>query len=557
MSDALPTAEVRYHTCLGDAVDAAAAQFGDQIGWVFETEAYSFEAMRAAADATARALLRCGVREGDVVATWMANRPEFATLQFACAKIGAILAPMNTRFRSAEANFILGHSEARVLVYSPRFLKTDYRALLSEAAGPITGAPDALSCERLPSLRHIVELGAETSPWALSWSQFLAAGDEISAGIVQERQRSRSAAEPLMLQYTSGTTAFPKGALLSHTLVLNYAVQVFARMGVKQGDAVLNTQPFYHSGGACGTLPIPLSLGCKMLIPEYYEPERMFRWIARERPIARTGFGTMYLRELDHPAFGAYDLSSVRVGWCVAPRQVLERVRTMTGIELIQIYGSTEAAGTAGDITDPWEIRAATQGKPFEGTEIEIRDPVDHRPLPNGTVGEIWMRGWGQMSGYLKQPEQTGKVLDRGWTSTGDLGSLDTDGYLRFAGRIKDMLKPGGENVSAEEVESFLLTHQAIRQVAVIGVPDDDLGEAVLAVVETYPGRQVTAADIVAFCRNRIAGYKVPRHVVFTDDWPTTESGKILKTALRDRYAAASATPAAGPAELQGRAAGA
>jgi fatty-acyl-CoA synthase/long-chain acyl-CoA synthetase len=322
--------------------------------------------------------------------------------------------------------------------------------------------------------------------------------------------------------------------------VLNVGNELFANMDVGVGDAVMNTQPFYHIGGSCGALPTPLTLGCRMVIPEYYEAERVMQLIERERCVARTGFAAMYIMEMSHPRFRAYDVSSVRSGWCSGTREMLEKVRAAMGIPYLMLtYSSTEVGGTASRWTDSWEQRSTTAGRPLVGTEHERVDPETGAAMPPREPGAILMRGWRQMNAYLNQPEQTAKTIDaEGWVHTGDRGFIDRGGCLHFVGRYKDMLKVGGENVSAEEVEGMLLTHPAVKQAAVIGAPDPRLDEVPMAIVELAEGAAASADEIIAYCASRMAGFRVPRHVRFVREWPLTGSGKIQKPKLREVYLA-------------------
>lgn len=527
--------EIELHKeCLGEAVDRAAAKWGKAEGWVFEGQRISFEAMRDGTDAAARALLADGVEEGDVVALWMPNRVEFAFVQFACAKIGAIAVSINTRFRDFEVAHMLRECEASVLIMVERFLKHDYVALLDEIGAKL----EQPASGEFPRLRTVVSVTQTPNPRLLAWEDFIARGSAMPMEKVAERASRRRTDEPILIQYTSGTTAAPKGALLNHGYVLNVGNELFANMGVGEGDPVLNTQPFYHIGGSCGALPTPLTLGCRMVIPEFYDAERVMQLIEQERCIARTGFAAMYIMEMNHPSFGRYDLSSVRAGWCSGTKEMLEKVRAEMGIEgLMLTYSSTEVGGTASHYTDPWEQRSTSAGPPLKGTELRIIDPETGSEMPRGEQGEIVMRGWWKMNGYLKQPEQTAKAIDGdGWVHTGDRGFVDEAGCLHFVGRYKDMLKVGGENVSAEEVEGFLLSHPAIKQVAIIGAPDPRLDEVPMAIVELREGAALTAEELVGYCSSRMANFRVPRHVRFVTDWPMTGSGKIMKPKLREIF---------------------
>ena len=372
----------------------------------------------------------------------------------------------------------------------------------------------------------------------MSWSAFRAQAESVPQEQLAAARENLHWREPVLLQYTSGTTARPKGALLNHVYLLNHSVELLDRLGMRRGEAFLSTQPLYHIGGAA-IVVAPLSVRCPIVIPEYYEAERVLALIERERCVARSGFAAMYIMELAHPRFREFDLSSLRAGWCVAPPEIMARVRDEMGIsQLIQLYGSTEAGNVFGSYADPWEKRSRSCGRvDASHMELQIRDAATGAPAPPGQVGEILFRGWCTFNGYLNQPEETAKIVEPdGWVHTGDLGMLDADGYLYFKGRLKNMLRVGGENVSAEEVEAMLLSHPKIKMAAVIGAPDERLGEVVMAIVELREGEAASEQEIIDYCAARMANFRVPRIVRFTRDWPLTGSGKIQTHVLRDRY---------------------
>jgi len=527
--------------CFGNAVDAAADQWQSAIGWVFGDDAVSFRDLQERADELARGFIGCGVQAGDVVAICTPNLAAFAYSFVACSKIGAILCPVNTRSKSFEFQHILSHSEAKVLILVDRFLNQDFRGIVGAICGDgaISGAGEVASPD-LPALQRIVTLSEPAEPGALSWAALLDMGRTVSPEALTAVQRRQRPQNPLLLQYTSGTTGRPKGALCDHVYVLNLGVDVFSRLGVKAGEAYLNTQPFYHIGGACAAFPVPVSLGCRLVTPVYYDPETVLRLIERERCVSRGGFDSMYIMEMNLPNFEEFDLGSLRSGWCVGMPEVLERVRERMGIDqLVQLYGATEASGTSGQIDEPWELRSRSCGRPYAGVEIAILDPQTGEPCPVGTPGEITIRGWTTMIEYFKQPDETAKVINAdGWVRTGDLGYVNATGHLFFVSRLKDMMKVGGENVSAEEVESVLLRHPKIKMTAVIGVPDERLQEVVMAIVELHDNASATEGEIFEFCRERMANFRVPRYVNFIDSWPMTGSGKIQKHVLRKKFAA-------------------
>jgi acyl-CoA synthetase (AMP-forming)/AMP-acid ligase II len=530
--------EVRFET-LGRAVGDAADLWGEAIGWVFEDRRVSFREMEDASDRVARALLAQGIGPGDIVAVLMPNLAEFAFILFGCAKIGAILTALNTRSRLFEIEHVLIHSETKLLITVERFLKQDYMEFLRHLLGADAIGPEGMvKSAAMPRLERLVTPSAQGGADLMGWDKFLAEGETIPRSRLAEMEERVRWRDPVLLQYTSGTTARPKGALCNHPYVLQYGAEIIERLGVRRGEPFLNTQPFYHVGGSGGALPVPLILGCRMVVPEFYEPERVLRLIERERCVARTGFSAMYIMEMCHPNFRGFDLSSLRSGWCVGTPEIMEQVRDAFGMDhLSQIYGSTEASGVSGSIGEPWEKRSRSCGRVVSQMEMQIRDVATGQTLPAGETGEILMRGWCSMNGYLKQPEETARVMEPdGWVHSGDLGMLDADGYLFFKGRIKNMLRVGGENVSAEEIEAMLLRHPKIKMAAVIGAPDPRLVEVPMAIVELKEGASATGQEIIEFCAARMANFRVPRQVRFTTDWPLTGSGKIQIHVLRSRY---------------------
>ncbi|EIF33003.1 acyl-CoA synthetase (AMP-forming)/AMP-acid ligase II [Burkholderia sp. Ch1-1] len=527
--------------CLGDALDHAAEKWDGRIGWVFEDQRLSYRQMKDNVDRVARALIASGIGRGDVVAVWMPNLAHFAFLEFACAKIGAIIGAINTRSKTFEVEHFLKHSEAKLLVMVDRFLKHDFVATLNAVCHSDTrSAGGDVAESHLGPLRKVVSVSAQPDARAQAWDDFVALSEQVPADTLVDIQRQQRIDDPILIQYTSGTTSLPKGALCNHRYVLNFGGVLMQRLGMETGDAFLNTQPFYHVGGSCGAVPAPLTTGCTVVSAEYYEVERILTLIERERCVARSGYGAMYIMEMNHPRFREFDLSSLKAGWCVGTAELMTRVRDEMNIPgLLQIYGATEVGGTSAWVDDPWEARSRSCGSPIHGTELKIVDPVKGDTLRAGEIGEICMRGWWKMNGYLKQPAETVKTIDAdGWVHTGDLGRLDEHGYLYFSSRLKDMLKIGGENVSAQEVEAVLLGHPRIAQAAVIGAPDERLSEVVMAIVEPRHNEDVTEDEIIAYCAERMANFRVPRYVRITRAWPLTDSGKIQKHKLREQYLA-------------------
>jgi len=518
---------------LGDALDAAAERWGEAPGWVFESTKVSYVEMRRLADEVAKALIAVGTERGDIVSIWSPNLVEFAATEFACAKIGAVMSSINTRFKSFEVDYMLKQSGTKTLIMVEGFLKHDYLATLREIG--IRFEEGGIVAPDFPSLERIITLSSEGGRGLQSWKDFLAMGALVSDETLKERQASCHWSEACVLQYTSGTTSAPKGALLNHRYVLNVGNALFKLMGVQEGESILNTQPFYHIGGSCGAIPTPLTTGARVVIPEYYDAGRVLELIERERCVARTGFAAMYIMEMNHPDFGKRDISSLRAGWCSGTQDIIARVRDAMDIPYLMLtYSSTEVGGTSSSYLDSWEQRSTTSGPALPGTEMKIIDPETGKELGPNEPGELLMRGWWQMNGYLNMPEQTAKAVDKdGWFHTGDRCLITPEGCLRFIGRYKDMLKVGGENVAAEEVEGHLMAHPKIKQAAIIGAPDPRLEEVPMAIVElTEPGA-LTEQDVIDYCARSMANFRVPRYVHFVTEWPLTGSGKIKKDELR------------------------
>jgi acyl-CoA synthetase (AMP-forming)/AMP-acid ligase II len=529
----LSVTELPLKITLDDALERAAARWPDRVGWVFEDERITFAQMRDRSRPLAATLAREGIGCGDVVAVWLPNVPEWAYAFFACARLGALIASLNTRWSAAEAKYVLEHCKASALILRPHFLRSDFSAILAEVDPRLKtvlpnypdGDPAAAEPLLLPLRRTVEATDVRPVRWLVA-----TAGTSSSCDLRPQ--------DPFLVQYTSGSTARPKAAVLSHMHVLNFGIELAMRMGVKLGESVLNTQPVYHVGGSCSAIPVPLALGCTMVMPEYYAPERVLQLLERERCVARTGMPTMYLREMGLKSFRDYDTSSLRAGWTIGPPGVMDRIHDEFPLDgLIQLYGSSEAGSTCGDPSDPWEVRRRSAGKPKTGTEFGIFDPGTDEQLGPSAIGEIRIRGWCHLLRYLGDEGSTRAVDSDGWFRTGDLGWLDEDGRLYYEGRLKEMIKPGGENVSAQEVEAVLSTHEAVGQVAVVSVPDPDLVEAVLAVIELAPSCDVSETELQDFCRARLARFKVPRHVRFVDAMPLTDSGKVKKAVLAARFA--------------------
>jgi acyl-CoA synthetase (AMP-forming)/AMP-acid ligase II len=516
------------------ALDEAADRRPDKTAFVFEGAGWEatlgFADWRDASRLAARGLYSLGVRRGDRVAILCPGSPVWPVLQVACSRLGAILVPVNVRYRLDEIAFVVKKSRPKVLITVERIRDINYPELVRKAVS-VAERPVMITLGRLNPDLNSCERTAPDDRDQMTWEDFLAlASQERLPADVGKPE------DPVLLQFTSGTTSFPKGALLSNVATLTATEQLNARMGTTAEDRFFSTQPFYHVGGSVATTLPPLVVGCTMLVPDRYTVEAAFTMISKYRATVRVGQAAMYAQELAHPDFDALLYSSLRAGWAAGTPTLKRMIVDRMGItELTSNYGLTETAGTATAACHSHDetTRLDTCGPAIDEVEIEIRD--DHgRALATGEAGEVCVRGPVLMSGYFEDPTATAEVLDAdGWFSTGDVGMLDKHGNLHFIDRIKDMIKPGGENVSAAEVERVIAALPGVTQVAVVGAPDDRLGEVPVAFIERRHDSSLTEQDVVEQCARMMASFKVPRRVIFRTTWPLTESGKIQKFQLK------------------------
>ena len=494
-------------------------------------------------DAAARGLLGMGIERGDHVAIWATNRPEWVILSLATSRIGAVLVTVNPAYRTHELRYVLEQSDARALFLIDSFKASDYFSMLGECCPELSvSEPGRIASEALPKLDWVVSIGASPRDGMIDWAGMLERGESIDAAALSETERQLEPNQPINLQYTSGTTGFPKGVLLSHrNLLLNaYYVGFFQKL--TEQDRVCVPVPFYHCfGTVIGTLCCMVH-GAAMLVPgEYYEPEAVLDCLEKERATSVYGVPTMFIGELEHPTFEGRDLSSLRTGIMAGspcPIEVMNRVIGDMGAKQMTIaYGLTECspAITQTLADDPVELRVSTVGKVIPGVEVKIEDPESGAELPDGAQGELCARGHNVMIGYYKMPEATASAIRDGWLHSGDLAIRDADGYVRITGRIKDMIIRGGENVYPREIEEFLFTHPKIESVQVVGVPDARLGEELCAWIKLRAGEKTTADEVRAFCKGKLAHFKIPRYVDFVEEFPLTVTGKVQKFKIREQ----------------------
>lgn len=518
------------------ALDRAVARYGaDRTAFIAEGPngrwhaPLTFGAWQRASRLVAQGMHALGVRPGDHIGVAAPGGPVWPVLQTACSHLGAVLLPINIRYRSDECEYILQLVRPRVVVALEALRENRIAEVLTSAIGDgdtrlVTFESSCLDFE--PPL----QLSPVARGRRLSWDEFL--GIAATAPAVAP---TGGADRPVLLQFTSGTTSFPKGALLGNSATLGVAYHLGERMGLDETDVLYGTQPFYHVGGSVGTALLPLARGTTVVVPERYTAEETFRLIAAHGCTARTGQGAMYAMELAHPAFDASTFDKMTKGWAGGTPELLRRIATDMGLDhLISLYGLTESSSTAtsGSWDDDLDTRIDSCGRPLPGLDVGIFSDEGRRLEPD-TVGEIRIRGWALMLGYLG--EETDAIDDQGWLHTGDLGRIDTAGRLHFVDRLKDTIKPGGENVSPAEVERVLLSYEGVVRAAVVGRTDARLGEVPVAFVEPARGIPLDVERLLEHCRLSMAGFKVPAEVHLLDTWPMTESGKIQKRELRER----------------------
>ena len=503
---------------------------------------YTYREFREAVEGCARALMALGLEKGDHVAVWGQNVPEWVTLQFATGKIGAVLVTINPAYKSHELKYVLQQSDAEALFLTEGARDADFLGILRGAVPELAGAGE-LSAEELPFLKNVVIMGGDPPgdlP-VMGFDEFLERAEEVSPEELRGRQASLSAEDVINMQYTSGTTGFPKGVRLTHTNIVKNAFNIGECMKLGPEDRVCIPVPFFHCFGCVlGTLNTVTHEGT-MVPVEAFDAEKVLQAVDQERCTALLGVPTMFIAELDHPDFDRYDTSSLRTGIMAGspcPMEVMKKVVDVMGADGITIaYGQTESSPviTQTRTDDPLELRVSSVGRKLPEVEVRIVSVETGEDCEPGEQGELWTRGYHVMRGYYKMEDKTREVINgEGWLHTGDLAVMDEEGYVRITGRAKDMIIRGGENVYPREIEEFLYTHPEISDVQVYGVPDEKYGEQVAAAVKLRPDSDLTAEDIKDYCCQSIAYYKVPEYVDFVEEYPMTASGKIQKYKLRE-----------------------
>ena len=511
---------------IGQALRQTVERFPDREALVDDRRSYraSYRQLWEQVEAVARGLIAYGIRRGDRIGIWSPNRYEWVLIQFATARVGAIMVNVNPSYKAADLRYAVNQSEIALLIAARNFRKTDNLEILGQIG------PDS----KYPLRTLILEN---------EWNDLLRAGREVPAKDLEEQESALQFDDPINIQYTSGTTGFPKGATLTHHNILNNGFFIGERERLTEQDRVCIPVPFYHCFGmVLGNLACITHGSCIVIPDEAFDPETTMKVVAKEKCTALYGVPTMFIAELDHPDFKKYDFSSLRTGIMAGapcPIETMKKVQSlMCMTEVTVAYGMTETSpvSTQSFFDDPLEKRVSTVGKVHPHLEIKIVDPQTGRIAPRGSEGELCTRGYSVMRGYWNMPEATREVIDDArWMHTGDLATMDDEGYVKIVGRIKDIIIRGGENISPREIEEFYMTHESISDIQVIGVPSIKYGEEVMAWVKLKSGAPpIKGEDLVAYGKGKIATYKIPRFWKFVGDFPMTITGKVRKIEMRE-----------------------
>ncbi|UUV28833.1 AMP-binding protein [Amycolatopsis roodepoortensis] len=511
---------------IGDNFDRTVAAFGDRDALVDRAagKRWTYTELAAEVDALALGLLDLGIAKGDRVGIWSPNRWEWTCVQYATAKIGAILVNINPAYRSHELEYVLNQAGIKLIVAAASFKTSDYAGMIAEA-GP-----------KCPALEHVVLLDGP------EWPSMLEIGHKADRAPLVKRQAELSADDPINIQYTSGTTGFPKGATLSHHNILNNGYFVGELCNYTEADKICIPVPFYHCFGmVMGNLAATTHGACMVIPAPAFEPKATLEAVAAEKCTSLYGVPTMFIAELADPDFASHDLSSLRTGIMAGspcPVEVMKQVIDRMGMAEVSIcYGMTETSpvSTQTRADDSVERRVSTVGRVGPHLEVKVVDPETGLTVPRGEPGELCTRGYSVMLGYWEQADKTAEAIDAArWMHTGDLAIMDADGYVNITGRIKDMVIRGGENLYPREIEEFLYTHPDILDAQVIGVPDEKYGEELMAWVRMREGAEpLTAEAVREFCEGKLARYKIPRYVHVVEEFPMTVTGKVRKVEMR------------------------
>ncbi|MFB0636151.1 AMP-binding protein [Bacillus rugosus] len=533
------------HSTIGRLLEQTAETYPDQEAVVYPDRniRYTYAQFDSLCRQTAKGLMRMGIEKGDHVAIWASNIPEWLAVQFATAKIGAVLVTVNTNYQAHELDYLLKQSDAAALIVMDSYRGTSYTDIVKSLIPELQEAePGQLKSERYPFLKTLLYIGDKRLPGMYHWDDTEILAKTVTDAELEARMNSLEKDDVINMQYTSGTTGFPKGVMLTHFNVINNAANIAECMALTSQDRMCIPVPFFHCFGCVLGVLACVSVGAAMIPVQEFDPVTVLKTVEKEKCTALHGVPTMFIAELHHPDFDAYDLSTLRTGIMAGspcPSEVMKAVIEKMGMKDITIaYGQTEASPviTQTRAHDSFIRRVETTGRALPHAEVKIVEPGTCQEVQRGVQGELCTRGYHVMKGYYKNKEATKKAINAdGWLFTGDLAVMDKDGYCRITGRLKDMLIRGGENIYPREIEEFLYRHPDILDVQVVGVPDAKFGEEAAAWIKLKDGKSASPEELKAYCKGKIARHKIPRYVIFTDEYPMTASGKIQKYKLREK----------------------
>ena len=490
----------------------------------------------------AKGLLSIGVTKGSKVGVWAKNVPDWMTFMFATAKIGAVLVTVNTNYKNAELEYIMKNADIHTMCMVNGYRDSDYVQILYDLVPELkTTQRGKLRSEKFPELRNVVYIGQEKLRGMYNTSELMKLGTLVGDDELERAKSRVDCHDEINMQYTSGTTGFPKGVMLTSHNILNNGLTIGDRMHFTAADRLLICVPLFHCFGCVLGVCSVITHGSTMVMVEDFDPLKVLASVHRERCTALHGVPTMFIAELHHPMFDMFDLSSLRTGIMAGapcPIETMKQVMDkMYCKEIISVYGLTETSPgmPASATTDSMEIRATTVGRAFPNVEVKVLDPQTNEECPPGTPGEMCCKGYNIMKGYYKNPEATAAIIDEnGFLHSGDLGVMDENGYFRITGRIKEMIIRGGENIYPREIENFLYKMPQIEAIEVAGIPSPKYGEQVGAFIKIKEGCTLTEEEVKLYCRGQIARYKIPKYIFFVEGYPMTASGKIQKYRLKD-----------------------
>ena len=533
---------------MGNLIRETTSKFPDNDALVYPDTnlRLSYRELLEKTEEIAKGFMALGVQRGDHVSVWTTNIPEWVYMQFGLGMIGAVLVTVNTNYKSNELEYILNQSDSTCLVLMEEYRDTNFYKTTREVIPELdTAKPGKLSAPKLPNLKNVIYIGSrKETPGMFPFDQVLAMGKGISDEELAEREKTVHFQDVVNMQYTSGTTGFPKGVMLSHYNIINNARMVGDVMGMTGKDRLLIHVPLFHCFGCVMSSLNCMVHGSTMVLVEYFDPAKALKYIELEKCTAINGVPTMFIAILGHADFSKYSMKTLRTGIMAgAPcpvdtmKQVIE---VMHCPEVVIAFGQTESSPvmTMTRRDDPIDLRVATVGRLLPDIEGKIVDPATGEDLPPNVQGEIVTRSSCVMKGYYKMPDETAQAIDKdGWLHTGDLGTLDDHGYFKVTGRIKEMIIRGGENIYPREIEEFLRNNPKVMDVYVIGIPDKKYGEQVLAAVMLKSGEKATDEEFISFCQGKIARHKVPKYWEFVESVPMTASGKVQKYKMVEQYA--------------------